>query len=704
LNFETGHIQLALAVAGIALSIVTAVLALWRDFRSPVYLAYAFGMTVLAAETVLSLLTGGAVWRDDAIGWAKWRLAAGALVPGSWLLFSLSYSRRNYKQFVKRWKWIILAAFAVPLLLVCFAGGHLFIGSRYIFTQQVWLFALGSSGYAFHVFLLLFSVLILVNLEKTLRTSYGAIRWQIKFSILGIGLIFAARVYTEAQTLLYSIVDTRLFAINSSVLVIANILVIVSALRNRLREASIYVSQDFLYNSLTLLASGFYLLMLGITVKLAIYLGLSETLFQSAFFVLLALLGAAALLLSEHVRYKLRWYIHRNFRRPFYDYRKIWTDFTHKTGSLTDTRLLCAAVVKTVSETFLASAVSIWLVEEAQRRPVLTASTALSAGQGGSESADNEAAVLVERMRGQQEPVDLESPGWELFSEPLSSFLEGAEIRYCVPLAAGGEFIGVLTLNNRTGPPFSIEDFDLLKTFADQAAALILNQKLFESLGRAREMEAFQAVSAFFAHDLKNVASTLSLTLANLPVHYENPEFRADALKMMSKSVEKIQNMCSRLSVLDQKFELRRCECDLNELVSNTISNLNLGCVLLTDLGPLPKAFLDPEQIQKVILNLLLNANESAADGTEIRIATCRKGDYLLLSVTDQGCGMPRKFIDQSLFHPFKTTKERGSGIGLYQSKMIVEAHRGRIEVQSREGRGSTFSMLLPLTGSNSRP
>ena len=262
---------------------------------------------------------------------------------------------------------------------------------------------------------------------------------------------------------------------------------------------------------------------------------------------------------------------------------------------------------------------------------------------------------------------------------------------------AGGECIGMLTLNDRAGPPFSIEDFDLLKTFADQAAGLILNHKLFESLGRAREMEAFQAVSAFFAHDLKNVASTLSLTLTNLPVHYENPEFRADALKMMSKSVEKIQNMCHRLSALNQKFELRRCECDLNELVSSTISNLNLGCVLVTDLGPVPKASLDPEQIQKVMLNFILNANESAADGTEIRIATCRKGDCLLLSVTDQGCGMSKKFIRESLFHPFKTTKERGSGIGLYQCKMIVEAHGGRIEVQSREGSGSTFSAILPL-------
>ena len=150
--------------------------------------------------------------------------------------------------------------------------------------------------------------------------------------------------------------------------------------------------------------------------------------------------------------------------------------------------------------------------------------------------------------------------------------------------------------------------------------------------------------------------------MTNLPVHYDNPEFRADALELMSKNVEKIQNMCSRLSALNRKFELHRRECNLNELVSSTVSNLNLGCTLVTDLAPLPKASLDSEEIQKVILNLILNANESVTNGDEIRIATCRKGDNLVLSVTDRGCGMSRKFIKESLFHPFKTTKERGSG------------------------------------------
>jgi len=67
-----------------------------------------------------------------------------------------------------------------------------------------------------------------------------------------------------------------------------------------------------------------------------------------------------------------------------------------------------------------------------------------------------------------------------------------------------------------------------------------------------------------------------------------------------------------------------------------------------------------------------------------------------VLAVRDTGCGMSREFVEQSLFQPFRTTKRRGLGIGLFQSKMIVEAHEGRIEVESEEGKGSTFRVLLP--------
>jgi signal transduction histidine kinase len=110
-----------------------------------------------------------------------------------------------------------------------------------------------------------------------------------------------------------------------------------------------------------------------------------------------------------------------------------------------------------------------------------------------------------------------------------------------------------------------------------------------------------------------------------------------------------------------------------------------------------PKISVDPDQIQKVVTNLILNASEALMNDGKIRITTGQKEGWAILSVSDNGCGISKEFIERSLFRPFKTTKKHGMGIGLFHSKTIVEAHQGRIEVESEEGRGSTFRVMLPL-------
>jgi putative PEP-CTERM system histidine kinase len=212
-------------------------------------------------------------------------------------------------------------------------------------------------------------------------------------------------------------------------------------------------------------------------------------------------------------------------------------------------------------------------------------------------------------------------------------------------------------------------------------------------------MEAFQTMSTFVVHDLKNLASTLSLTMENIPIHFENPDFRNDALRIIKQSVSKINNMCSQLSMLSQMIELKKVETDLNELINTSLSCLNgsIKVPLVQNLNAVSKLMIDPGQVQKVLTNLILNANEAIGNEGEIRLATEQRDGWAILSVSDNGCGMSKEFMEQSLFRPFKTTKRQGMGIGLFQSKMIVEAHQGRIEVESEEGRGTTFRVFLPI-------
>jgi signal transduction histidine kinase len=110
-----------------------------------------------------------------------------------------------------------------------------------------------------------------------------------------------------------------------------------------------------------------------------------------------------------------------------------------------------------------------------------------------------------------------------------------------------------------------------------------------------------------------------------------------------------------------------------------------------------PPVMLDPEEIGKVLRNLVVNADESIREGNgEIRIGTYTRDGKIVFTVSDNGKGMSREFLDKELFQLFSTTKASGFGIGLYQSRKIVEAHGGTIEVDSEEGKGSTFAILLP--------
>ena len=113
---------------------------------------------------------------------------------------------------------------------------------------------------------------------------------------------------------------------------------------------------------------------------------------------------------------------------------------------------------------------------------------------------------------------------------------------------------------------------------------------------------------------------------------------------------------------------------------------------------PVPRAIMDPEQIHKVLTNLVMNANEAVNGNGVIQVTTIDDGSRIGFAVRDNGCGMSDEFIEKSLFRPFQTTKKRGLGIGLFQSKLIVEAHRGTLEVSSAVGAGTEFRVLLPLS------
>jgi signal transduction histidine kinase len=207
-------------------------------------------------------------------------------------------------------------------------------------------------------------------------------------------------------------------------------------------------------------------------------------------------------------------------------------------------------------------------------------------------------------------------------------------------------------------------------------------------------------MATFFVHDLKNAANSLTLLLENMPRHFDDPEFREDALRAIGKTVDRINTMIQRLGSLQRKPEINRVESDLNELVVSVLEELPAveGRVeIVRELRPLPKIWFDPEQMGSVVTNLVVNAREAVGSDGVVRVETMTDAGQVVLSVQDDGCGMSPEFVEKSLFKPFCTTKSKGLGIGMFQCRMVVEAHRGRIRVESAPGDGTTFRVNLPV-------
>ncbi len=558
---------------------------------------------------------------------------------------------------------------------------------------------IGPAGFWVHVVFLLAAVVVLMNLELTLRSATGSVLWQIKFLVLAIAVIFGVELFLHSQVLLHSWIQTPLFPFGSSALLLGSTLVVVAFVRRRAGSLEIYPSESLLFNSLTLLVVGAYLLVVAGLVDVIDAWGGTHRAPLVAFVVLVAILGLATLLLSGELRQRVRRFVNRHLQRPSYDYRQVWDTFTKHTSSIVEIEPLCAGITKTVAETFGCSVVTIWLVKPGERRLALGGTTALSEAR---------AREILTEYDGGRALIDLMEPtaakavdlGRHKMSDAARELCRHIEARYVVALGSDrDEPTGFLSLNERiTKQPFNVEDLSLLKTFGDQTAAIVANRRMTQELQRAKEMEAFQTLSTFFVHDLKNLASRLSLTLQNLPAHFDNPDFRKDLLATMAKSVSKIDSMTARLSSITKGMELSTVECDVNELVRETLEGLNgsMTASLSDELEEIPKVWLDRDQIQKVLTNLMLNAQEAVGGDGHVAVRTSLENGWVLLSVQDDGCGMSDAFVQNALFKPFQTTKKQGLGIGLFHSKQIVEAHGGRIEVESEQGAGSTFRVLLP--------
>ncbi len=265
-------------------------------------------------------------------------------------------------------------------------------------------------------------------------------------------------------------------------------------------------------------------------------------------------------------------------------------------------------------------------------------------------------------------------------------------------MRSGRDLMGFITLSRDIqGERYGTDDCDLLWTLASQTSLLLSNARLAEERAAAREFAALHRFSAFCLHDLKNLASRLSLVGQNAEVHGNNHEFQQSVMRTVNVTAQKMKALINKLS-LEASPPSPSEVVDVDAVIGDTVTALNGQLHVQVEHRVRGNSFVrfPREQFQQILMNLIMNAQEAAVGEGKIMIENHLRNGSVVITVTDTGPGIPSTQL-RTLFHPFRTTKKDGFGIGLYQSKQTIEEQGGSIRVSSVTGHGTSVRIELPV-------
>jgi putative PEP-CTERM system histidine kinase len=656
---------------------------------------FSYALSLGLLTTAFALLGDSMiVLRPDLL--MKWKsvvFICEVVMASSWLLFAVSFSKSSNWNSISRFPKFLI--YISPLLIIYSILLPLdeFFYSPEFESEQI-LF-LGNSGYIFNLLLLLYSILAITNLEATLKSSSGITRWNIKYMIIGIGGIMAMNIFYYSHSLLYRSLNMNFMPVRTGVFLFLNLVIGFSILRHKVMDVDIVVSRKIVYRSIALFVVGSYLLGLALIGEGLRYFGTDVGKNITA---LLGFIGAVIVLtiiLSEKFRRKIMLVINKNFYSQKYDYRDQWLNFTKRISLKHSFDDLLNSIAEGFMEAIGTRGIAIWFDENANGEYTCVKQLHLP---NVDVMPDN---AIIEFLKTKKWIFNVHEQNCREVIASNTEFIKRTRTSLIIPLLNVDELIGFIVLmEGLASDDYNYEDYDLMRTLARQTTVAILNAKLMEELTEAKEMEAIGRLSSFIIHDLKNTASMLSLTAQNAEQHMDNPEFQKDAIRTVINTTEKIKSIIEKLKTLPEKAELHYSSADLGSCVQSVVIEMQLNgraALSYSAVEPVLAEF-DEEEIRKVVSNLIINALDATNGKGEIRITTGREENMGYVRVSDNGCGMSSEFIQKNLFKPFHTTKKKGLGIGLYQCKTIVEAHSGRLKVSSHEGKGSDFTLYLPLT------
>ena len=630
--------------------------------------------------------------------------AGECLTAASILLFSVLYSRvQPSARFFEMGIPLTIAGLGFVFFVTSlFLDKHLF---RLLPVPQTRAVLLISEPGLSAVSLFLIGTLLfsLYQMSRTYLAAGTMERWNVKYPLIGVSLWSFSLILVHANQLVNNGFDRSFLLLEHIGLLSMDVLFLYAFLIQKTEEVALSLTRSTINRSVLILLGGAGLLVLGGIGTTMGTLGPVWKKLSSSLTLFLGLGAFVVVFSSERLRRELESFLGIHVYSNRYDYRNAWMTLT---GALADSGRvdIIPTLMEKTREMTLSPSLSFATITESSE-PVLHLQETLGWKADRSHRKQPLAPEWIRLLRKgiplhSSDTPDSPEAGEETPSR-LDTLLGSLNASWIVPLVYRERLLGILGLNLKTRGTLTIrEDRLFLQALGAQWSSLLANASLSREMAGKREAEFLSSLRAFTFHDLKNAGVALKLLVHNAQRNIDSPEFQQELLFCLQNISEQIDSSMSQLLSPFQQEYSKTLDFDPVTLIRNTVRALNWdnlpGLAVKLVLSDTPAVTGNPRVLETTLRNLLINAREALGDKGEIQVETRTESDRLILIVSDNGPGMSRDFIETRLFRPFQTTKKKGTGLGLFSCKLLIEQSGGTIEVQSREGEGTEFRIILP--------
>jgi putative PEP-CTERM system histidine kinase len=542
------------------------------------------------------------------------------------------------------------------------------------------------------------------RLEQFWRGLNTAQRWEYKAMVVGSLFISGALLWSASYRLTYLSIPPKHFLLLAALLLSGWILMLYGVVSHRLLNRKIFISRKVVYSFVVPSILAAYLLGFGLISLVMNTFGLQLSYVLKWLFLILGCVAIGLFSFSGKIRRRIHFFISTHFYINKYEYRDEWLALSQELqGALTEIDVVMA-LRQVLSESLYTAEIFVWLGDSSRGYTLVSAPDISDINNDANKIAANDPLIYFILAHSHFHLDDTEPvPAWQNIVNEKSDLLSSLNLTLLSPISVGRHLIGLIGLGPEfTDGQYGHDDFDLLTVLGSQTASALMAVRMAEELAHAREQQAWNHLSAFVLHDIKNAATMLSLVKENAPEHIHEPEFQQDMLELMDDALKRMGRVEKRLLTLKDEIKPNLQHLELNQFLQTCCQRLEVKLpALKIDLeysDDIP-VHTDPELLFSILENLLLNAFEAQREETIVKIRTGKKSDSSegFVEIIDNGPGIAEELLPDILFEPFKTNKKGGSGIGLWQAKRVLNSLNGTISADNNPQGGALFLIKLPL-------